>query len=221
MHILTAGTYTYISDNRYEAIYQENKDTWVLRIHSVQLRDSGLFECQLSSVPVISYFVQLTVLEPTVEILGDSELYVQSGSSLNLTCIISNLPSDSEVIRWLHGHQVLDYRSLDGHQALDYRSLHGHQVLDHRSMMSQSPVSIFTEKGELSSSYLIIHRLGITDGGQYSCVLGDTLADTIIIHVLKGMFLSFSISSNGKYYVSRVSRAGFAMGVGPPTKEIL
>ena len=188
MHILTAGTYTYISDNRYEAIYQENKDTWVLRIHSVQLRDSGLFECQLSSVPVISYFVQLTVLEPTVEILGDSELYVQSGSSLNLTCIISNLPSDSEVIRWLHGHQVVDYRSL----------------------MSQSPVSIFTEKGELSSSYLIIHRLGITDGGQYSCVLGDTLADTIIIHVL-----------NGKYYVSRVSRAGFAMGVGPPTKEIL
>ena len=164
MHILTAGTYTYISDNRYEALYQENRDTWVLRIHSVQLRDSGLFECQLSSVPVISYFVQLTVLEPTVEILGDSDLYVQSGSSLNLSCIISNLPSDREVIRWLHGDQILDYRSV----------------------MEQSPVSIFTEKGELSSSYLIIHRLGITDGGTYSCVLGDTLADNISIHVLEG-----------------------------------
>ena len=99
MHILTAGHYTYISDNRYEARYEENTDTWVLLIRSVQVRDSGLFECQLSSMPVISYFVQLTVLESTVEILGDDDLYVQSGSSHNLTCIIANLPSDSDVIR--------------------------------------------------------------------------------------------------------------------------
>ena len=164
MHILTAGHYTYTSDNRYEARYEENTDTWVLLIHSVQLRDGGLFECQLSSMPVISYFVQLTVLEPTVEILGDDDLYVQSGSSLNLTCIIANLPSDSEVIRWVHQDQVLTYKSV----------------------MGGSGVSIFTAKGEISSSSLIIHQLGTTDGGTYACVPGDLQAATVQVHVLKG-----------------------------------
>ena len=164
MHILTAGHYTYTSDNRYEARYEENTDTWVLLIHSVMLRDAGLFECQLSSMPVISYFVQLTVLEPTVEILGDDDLYVQSGSSLNLTCIIANLPSDSEVIRWVHQDQVLTYKSV----------------------MGGSGVSIFTAKGEISSSSLIIHRLGKTDGGTYACVPGDLQAATVQVHVLKG-----------------------------------
>ena len=172
MHILTAGHYTYISDNRYEAIYKENTDTWVLMIKSVQLRDSGLFECQLSSLPVISYFVQLNVLEPTVEILGDDDLYVQSGSSLNLTCIIENLPSDSDVIRWIHEDRVLSYKSV----------------------MGGSGVSIWTEKGDISVSSLIIHKLGTTDGGTYTCLPGDLQAATINVHVLKGK--CFFISDN-------------------------
>ena len=174
MHILTAGHYTYISDNRYEAIYEEHTDTWVLLIRSVQLRDSGLFECQLSSLPVISYFVHLTVLEPSVEILGDDDLYVQSGSSLNLTCVIENLPSDSDVIRWIHEDRVLSYKSV----------------------MGGSGVSIWTSKGDLSTSSLIIHRLGTTDGGTYACVPGDLQAATINVHVLKGK----KYTLNGQLY---------------------
>ena len=164
MHILTAGQYTYVSDNRYEAVYERNTDTWVLRIRSVQTRDSGIYECQLSSLPVISYFVRLNVLEPTVEIVGDDDLYVQSGSSLNLTCIIANLPSDRDVIKWFHGDRVLSYRSV----------------------MGSSGISIWTEKGEFSRSSLIIHRLDPLDGGQYTCLPGKLQAATINVHVLKG-----------------------------------
>ena len=162
--LFTPPYYTYISDNRYEARYEENTDTWVLMIRSVQLRDGGLFECQLSSMPVISYFVQLTVLEPTVEILGDADLYVQSGSSLNLTCIIANLPSDSDVIRWVHQDRVLDYKSV----------------------MGGSGVSIWTSKGEISSSSLINHHLRSTDGGAYAGVPGHLQAANINVHGFKG-----------------------------------
>ena len=52
--------------------------------------------------------------------------------------------------------------------------------------MGGSGVSIWTSKGEISSSSLIIHRLGTTDGGTYACVPGHLQAATITVHVIKG-----------------------------------
>ena len=59
-------------------------------------------------------------------------------------------------------------------------------MLSYKSVMGGSGVSIWTSKGEISSSSLIIHRLGKTDGGTYACVPGDLQAATINVHVIKG-----------------------------------
>lgn len=62
LHILTFGQVTYTNDARFSVIKSATGDLWTLRIRSVQLRDAGLYECQVSSEPKISKAVRLKVV---------------------------------------------------------------------------------------------------------------------------------------------------------------
>ncbi|KAH9369481.1 hypothetical protein HPB48_014339 [Haemaphysalis longicornis] len=61
-NVLTVGLDTYTADDRFQAVHLERSSDWALQIRYVQLSDQGLYECQVSSDPKISYFVNLTVL---------------------------------------------------------------------------------------------------------------------------------------------------------------
>ncbi|XP_069178495.1 uncharacterized protein [Procambarus clarkii] len=52
LHILTVGRYTYTTDQRYEVIHSEDSQDWILKISYAQVRDSGSYECQVSTKPV-------------------------------------------------------------------------------------------------------------------------------------------------------------------------
>ena len=69
LHILTVGLYTYTADMRYQSIYNPDRDEWILQIKYVQKRDSGRYECQISTQPVRSFFVQLEVVGKYVQLL--------------------------------------------------------------------------------------------------------------------------------------------------------
>ncbi|KAL1402617.1 hypothetical protein pipiens_019693, partial [Culex pipiens pipiens] len=62
IHILTVGSYTYTSDQRFQATHHKNTDDWTLQIKWAQKRDAGIYECQISTQPVRSYFVTLSVV---------------------------------------------------------------------------------------------------------------------------------------------------------------
>ena len=62
IHILTVGSYTYTSDQRFQAIHRKNSDEWTLQIKWAQKRDGGMYECQISTQPVKSFFVNLSVV---------------------------------------------------------------------------------------------------------------------------------------------------------------
>ncbi|KFB47341.1 hypothetical protein ZHAS_00015459 [Anopheles sinensis] len=65
IHILTVGSYTYTSDQRFQATHHKNTDDWTLQIKWAQKRDAGIYECQISTQPVRSYFVTLSVVVST------------------------------------------------------------------------------------------------------------------------------------------------------------
>ncbi|PRD28953.1 UNVERIFIED_CONTAM: hypothetical protein NCL1_30877 [Trichonephila clavipes] len=65
-HVLTVGIETYTSDERFEALHLQKNNDWTLQIKYTQLRDSGTYECQVSSDPKISFFVNLTIVEADV-----------------------------------------------------------------------------------------------------------------------------------------------------------
>jgi hypothetical protein len=95
IHILTVGSYTYTSDQRFQATHHKDNDEWTLQIKWAQKRDGGgkliaylgtnfhgiiesdwqfsqfsfyfsmssaVYECQISTQPVRSYFVSLNVV---------------------------------------------------------------------------------------------------------------------------------------------------------------
>nr|XP_029719336.1 uncharacterized protein LOC115261579 [Aedes albopictus] len=62
LHILTVGILTYTNDQRFQSLHTEGSDEWTLRITSPQPRDSGTYECQVSTEPKISQAFRLSVV---------------------------------------------------------------------------------------------------------------------------------------------------------------
>ncbi|CAL4178598.1 unnamed protein product, partial [Meganyctiphanes norvegica] len=136
---------TYTSDERFKAAHQPGSDDWLLKIHYVQHRDAGNYECQVSTTPPISHVVSLRVVEPETRVLGGPDLYINSGSTINLTCVVSFSPEPPPYIFWYHENKLLSYDSPRG------------------------GITVVTEHGKTSSSRLLIQRASVEDAGRYTC----------------------------------------------------
>lgn len=62
IHLLTVGRYTYTSDQRFEAMHSPHTEEWTLRIRYAQRKDSGIYECQISTTPPTGHSVYLNVV---------------------------------------------------------------------------------------------------------------------------------------------------------------
>jgi len=144
-HLLTAGRYTYTSDERFQAIHKVLSEDYLLQIDPVQKSDSGLYECQISSTPVMSHVVHLDVTEPVTEIVGSPDIYMEEGVTMNLTCIVKDSPEPPQFIYWYHNQQEIAYDSPRG------------------------GVSQITEKGSTTASFLLIQQATLSDSGTYAC----------------------------------------------------
>lgn len=68
IHILTVGSYTYTTDQRFHATYNKDSGESTLEIKWASIRDAGLYECQISSQPVRSLFVHLDVVGKQIKL---------------------------------------------------------------------------------------------------------------------------------------------------------
>ena len=58
--ILTVGQYIFVNDERFSVFL--STDTWTLVIKFVQERDSGIYECQISTEPKMALKFRLNVI---------------------------------------------------------------------------------------------------------------------------------------------------------------
>lgn len=49
-------------------------------------------------------------------------------------------------------------------------------------------VSVITEKGEVTTSYLLVQRATSTDSGKYTCHPSNANPHTVVVHVLNGNY---------------------------------
>ncbi|XP_073822427.1 defective proboscis extension response 3 [Musca autumnalis] len=112
LHILTVGKTTYTSDNRFLVTESKDSREWTLHVKSPQVRDSGIYECQVNTEPKMSMAFQLNIIEISSDaqtiITGPSDLYVKVGSVITLTCLVSQ-PSIKDIgpIHWYRGEHLL------------------------------------------------------------------------------------------------------------------
>lgn len=99
------------------------------------------------------------------KILGNPELYIKSGSDINLTCVVLQTPQPPSFIYWYQGGEVVNYSQRGG-------------------------INVVTEK-QTSTSRLLIARAQPADSGNYTCAPSSSDSASVIVHVLNGKFLSF------------------------------
>ncbi|CAK9811173.1 Zwei Ig domain protein zig-8 [Anthophora plagiata] len=160
LHILTVGILTYTNDQRFQSFHSDGSDEWTLKITSPQVRDSGTYECQVSTETKISQAFNLSVVVSVAKINGNSELYIKSGSDINLTCIVLQTPEPPSFIYWYKGDHVINYSQRGG-------------------------ISVITEK-QTRTSRLLISRALPSDSGNYTCAPSGINSTSVLVHVLNG-----------------------------------
>ncbi|XP_044735845.1 zwei Ig domain protein zig-8-like isoform X2 [Chrysoperla carnea] len=162
-HILTVDRYTFIADGRFQAFLVEGSDTWTLQVKYVQERDAGEYECQVSTEPKMSHFITLNVVVPKIEILGESDIYVKTGSPVTIKCVITQSLEEPAYIFWYH----------DNERVLNYDP----SALDIRVERTGPGTTVGT---------LVINSVRTEDSGNYSCNPSNLDSASVLLHVLNG-----------------------------------
>lgn len=196
-HLLTAGRYTYTSDERFRAIHKVMSEDYLLQILPVKAQDSGQYECQVSTTPVMSHHVYLKVAEPRTEIVGGPNIYLEEGFTMNLTCLVRDSPEPPQYIFWYHNQEPISYNSARG------------------------GISQITEKGDTTASFLLVQPAKVTDSGSYSCQPSVGNMQSVTVHVIRNKdpekWLPSSSSSSLTVCSSLTVLAVFLLGHSPLT----
>ncbi|KAA0202281.1 hypothetical protein HAZT_HAZT008285 [Hyalella azteca] len=163
-------------------MHQAGTEHWDLVVSSVTFRDAGVYECQVSTSPKASLPITLHVLGgwgvlgvcgvwdvQEAQIAGPSELYIQTGSTISVSCSVAAGADIVGNIRWQHGVLTLNYSSPRG------------------------GISMEVEK----TPYRTLSKLHITraqgpDSGNYTCAPENARPATVLVHVVKGGHFNYS-----------------------------
>ncbi|KAG8232990.1 hypothetical protein J437_LFUL013677, partial [Ladona fulva] len=163
MHILTAGILTYTSDARFQVIRPDRSDNWTLQIKFPQERDAGIYECQVNTEPKMSLAFRLNVIEAKARIMGPSDLYVKTGSTIVLSCEVAQGPHDLGTLFWYRGSTLVD-------------------------AASPGRASVDTQWTGSLTSRLRVTAARPADSGNYSCVptMAHAQPASVTVHVING-----------------------------------
>ncbi|KAG1668874.1 Zwei Ig domain protein zig-8 [Nymphon striatum] len=157
LHILTVGKFTYSNDQRFVSFH--SGDDWTLQIKYPNKTDEGTYECQISTVPKMSFEITLNVIVPTAKIVGGSSLFIKSGSTIKLTCLVQNGPASLKFVFWYHDDEVIDYESERGGISVDRTS-------------------------SVTKSTLTIRESHSSDSGNYTCQPSNAQKAITRVHIL-------------------------------------
>lgn len=168
-HILSVDRSMFIADDRFQSIFVEHTDTWKLQIKYVQAKDEGEYECQISTEPKMSHIIKLNVVVPKIEIesreKSNGDMYVKSGSTVTLRCVIKQSLEVPSFVFWYHeGNRVPHYDTDDKVQILSKR------------------IDGTTD----SISNLKIPNTRKQDSGNYTCSPNNLHSASVMLHVLNG-----------------------------------
>jgi len=179
--LIAVGKFVYISDHRFKVLHEKHSIEWFLVIKAVSYEDEGIYECQVNSDPYKTFKYHLSVVEPRTEILGDQERFVDSTSSLNLTCLVIS-PNPPAYIFWKLTDKLVD-------------------VTEWSKSDNQSNVRLMFNqhwRPGVTVSSLFIQRVNKSHNGIFQCSPSNSEAKTIKVHVLKGNLKPAAIQKNSK-----------------------
>ncbi|XP_050726465.1 uncharacterized protein LOC127003598 [Eriocheir sinensis] len=148
-----------------------------------------MYECQVSTKPLLSFIVSLQVVDaptpttpfpslrdaegvaeptprperrvPSATILSGPEIHVHRGSLINLTCVVEHTTERPLFVVWYHYNKVIDYEAL-------------------------GDVVVVTHSGHRTVSQLLVEKAEQSDSGKYTCKPSNGEDAYAMLHVLDG-----------------------------------
>ncbi|XP_042228408.1 uncharacterized protein LOC121870621 [Homarus americanus] len=200
LHILTVDKYKYSTDQRVSVVFNEPNLEWVLRIRGVTPSDAGRYECQVSTKPVLSFVVNMRVVEapltttppPTTtssptnfERLNDEQVTQDSGEMEAKVprAWVLNAP---EI--FVHRGSPINLTCVVTHgteRPVFIYWYHNEKVIDYDG---RGGVTVNTQTGRDTVSHLLVKEAGPGDSGKYTCSPSNGENASINLHVLNGEY---------------------------------
>ncbi|KAK8388144.1 hypothetical protein O3P69_020204 [Scylla paramamosain] len=158
LHVLSYGQVTFSSDARLSVSHSE--DSWTLTIKFSQPRDAGAYSCQVNTQPPQAVWYNLTVIEARANILGKETLYLQSGSTISLQCVIKEQLAIPGLVLWYQDDHLVERQS--------------------------SRIKVTTRVTNVTTSTLTVEAARLQDSGNYSCWPSAGRPDSVLVHVIQG-----------------------------------
>ncbi|XP_040569501.1 kin of IRRE-like protein 1 [Lepeophtheirus salmonis] len=159
--LMALNEITNTKDKRIQAIHIPKSDRWALRIQETKLSDDGIYECQVTTPKPTIKLINLRVLDPETKILGPVEVFLNKGSTLNLTCTIKQGPKKQPFILWSHNSKMLKY-------------------------LSPEDGVLNVDKNGVITTQIIVEETDVQHSGEYRCEPGAAPAYHVNVHVLSG-----------------------------------
>ncbi|EDW97043.2 uncharacterized protein LOC6536759 isoform X2 [Drosophila yakuba] len=179
-HIISVDETTFIADERFQSIYQEDHDyTWSLQIKYVEPSDAGWYECQMATEPKLSAKVHLQIVKPKTELIGDQSRFVKAGSKVALHCIVRGTLDPPKYIIWFRGQKKISESD------------------ERTGWYTQLDRNIFGTVGDNQNTIgsLIIPLVRKEDSGNYTCQPSNSVSVSVDLHVLSGEYSASAIMS--------------------------
>ncbi|XP_023036082.1 uncharacterized protein LOC6651382 [Drosophila willistoni] len=163
---------------------------WTLQIKYVKLEDAGWYECQLATEPKMSAKVQLFVITPRTELIGDQQRFVKAGSRVELHCIVRGTLEAPKYIFWYRGEeQVTSDAEAENENKPSSKTQSGWYTQIDRNIFGS------TEHNRNTIGSLIIPLVRKTHSGNYTCEPENSAAVSMQLHVLSGEYSASAIMS--------------------------
>lgn len=164
-HVLTSADVLFTHDHRFSVLHVAGSQDWTLYIKYVEVKDTGTYECQVSTgTGIISLFVNLKVVTPEAHIPGDGQYHVNRGSPITLSCVIDKSPTPPQYVLWYHNDELLNYAR------------------------GRPEVSISKVKSNMnrSISTLEVHSAEDVHSGNYTCTAPNIRPASSLVFVTEG-----------------------------------
>jgi len=158
-YILSVDSTIFISDDRFKVLRPVPSTEWNLHLKSARKTDEGLYECQISTEPKMSYYIYLRVVVPVVRIEGGPDIHAQAGSSVTLKCSVIGALNKPTFVKW---------------------------YLDGSPLPPDWQVFPITSSNDIFDSSVRLARVDSKHSGQYECQPSKLQSAIINLHVVKG-----------------------------------